>query len=432
MDDKLIYILKYTKRKKSKASKKIKLCSSFQKKLGRYNSEILIMKDKKIIGSKDKLPLKNLEFEGPKNESSPQKFEGKKGPNFKNKLLHLNKPNLDINKNLVIKNISVFNKIKSKNILIKNKILKPFIATIHNNIKDSEKKVCPNSFSVSDIKNKKNVQNMINCSNKNSQTENIDVLLKTEKKRARKEINPLFSIKKEKSQDRVPINTLKFFHSKLFRNNKKFHRRKIDSNENIKIYTAKNINESYGTSQLNDNISVKYEMMEFDDKKKFIASKLLRRKGSSPLYDLKPKEKSDFHFIMKHPFSNNFFCSSFINHLTYYNNSYINDYSEKFQHLNNPLKDADLIKKLHNLIINPNTSKIRNGQLLLMYKNYPKGTFYGDKRIINEKIYVENELKKLENTKYRNLVKKINETMNKAKEMRKELDEELHFNQKNL
>ena len=96
------------------------------------------------------------------------------------------------------------------------------------------------------------------------------------------------------------------------------------------------------------------------------------------------------------------------------------------------MKDADLIKKLHNLIINPNTSKIRNGQLLLMYKNYPKGTFYGDKRIINEKIYVENELKKLENTKYRNLVKKINETMNKAKEMRKELDEELHFNQKNL
>jgi hypothetical protein len=69
MDDKLIYILKYTKRKKSKDSKKIKLCSSFQKKLGRYNSEILIMKDKKIIGSKDKLPFKNLEFQGPKNES---------------------------------------------------------------------------------------------------------------------------------------------------------------------------------------------------------------------------------------------------------------------------------------------------------------------------------------------------------------------------
>jgi hypothetical protein len=339
---------------------------------------------------------------------------------------------LAINKNLIIKNISVFNKIKSKNILIKNKILKPFIATIHNNIKDSDQKVNPNSFSVSDNKNKKNLQNIINCSNKNSQTENIDVLLKSEKKRSRKQINTLFSLKKENTQDRVPINTLKFFHSKLFRDNKKFHRRKIESNENTKTYTGKNISESYGTSQLNDNISIKYEMMEFNDKKKFIASKLLRREGSSPLYDIKPKEKPDFHFLMKHPFSNNFFCSSFINHLTYYNNSYINDYSEKFQHLNNPLKDADLIKKLHNLIINPNTSKIRNGQLLLMYKNYPKGTFYGYKRIINEKIFVEKELKKLENTKYRNIVMKINETMNKAKEMRKELDEELLFNQKNL
>jgi hypothetical protein len=109
-----------------------------------------------------------------------------------------------------------------------------------------------------------------------------------------------------------------------------------------------------------------------------------------------------------------------------------NDYREKFQHLNNPMNDADLIKKLHNLILNPNTSKIRNGKLLLMYRNYPKGTFYGNKKIINNNALIDSQLKKLENTRYKKIVLKLNQTMQKVKEIKKELDDELIINKKKL
>ena len=171
--------------------------------------------------------------------------------------------------------------------------------------------------------------------------------------------------------------------------------------------------------------------MEFNNKKNYVAYKLQRRKENSPYFVVKNKDKPDYHFLMKHPFSNNYFCGSFINHLTFFNNnSYINDYCERFQNLENPLNDNDLILKLHNLILNPNTNKIRNGELLLMYKNFPKGTFYGNKNI-NENI-VDKELKKLEKTKYGKFVNKLNKTMQKAKEMQKELDEELYMNKKNL
>ena len=100
--------------------------------------------------------------------------------------------------------------------------------------------------------------------------------------------------------------------------------------------------------------------------------------------------------------------------------------------LDNPLKDNDLIHKLHNLILNPNTRKIRNGELLLMYKNFPKGTFYGNKKSNTTDFTVDEELKKLKNTKYSKFVSRLNETMQKAKEMQKELDEDLFINKNNL
>ena len=121
MDDKLKYILKYTKRRKRQPPKNFTLGSSFQKHLGRYNSAIFEMKNKKIVGLKDQLPIKNIEFEAPKNDYSPLKIERSKNSNFRNRLMHLNKSNLSLNKNRVIKNISVFQKVKCKNIFIKNK-----------------------------------------------------------------------------------------------------------------------------------------------------------------------------------------------------------------------------------------------------------------------------------------------------------------------
>ncbi len=342
MDDKLKYIFKYTKSKKRKPPKNFTLGSSFHKQLGRYNSAIFEMKNKKIVGLKDQLPIKNIEFEAPKNDYSPLKIERSKNNNFRNRLMHLNKSNLSLHKNRVIKNISVFQKVKSKNILIKNKIIQPFIATIYNNIYDIDKKAYPNSFSMSNFKKQNNLQNIINCSNKNSQTENIDSLLKPEVKSVKKEINPIShkEHKEEELKDRVPLSYLKKFHSKFFKSNKKFHKRKIESNDDEKVCNSKITSESCGTSQINDNISIKYEMMEFNNKIKYIASELHRRKKDSPFYVKKPKEKLDFHYIMKHPFSNINFCNNIANYLTdNNNNSYTNNFSEKYKNLNNPHKD---------------------------------------------------------------------------------------------
>jgi len=436
MEEKLKYILNEKKGKIRQKSKNYTFIPGSHKKITRYDSAVFYMQNKKIIGLKEQLPIKNLEFDAPNEKLTPQKFEGRNIAKFKTKLLRLNKTNFPFNQNQTVKNIFVFNKIKSKNILIKNKILKPFIATIHNNLKDIEKMRFLNSFSAPKNQSQKGLQ--INCMNKNSQTEKAEII-KLEPKKSKKEINTVSRQEDKDLKDRVPINTLKYFHPKLFRHNKKFHRRKIESKEDQEEEKTYNINnntnfsESCGASQNNDNISIKYELMEFNNKKNYVAHKLLKKNSNTPFLVIKNKKKSDFHFLMKHPFSNNYFCSTFINQLTNLNNnSYINDYSEKFSNLSNPLKDNDLIHKLHNLILNPNTKKIRNGELLLMYKNFPKGTFYGNKNNNTSGQLADEELKKLENTKYSKFVSKINETMQKAKEMQKELDEELFINKNNL
>ena len=149
MDEKLKYILNEEKRRKRKKEKNNTLNSYSNKKMTRYDSAVFYMQNKKIIGLKEQLPIKNLEFESPNSFLSPQKFQRKNVSRYKTKLLHLNKPNIPLNQNQVVKNIFIFNKIKSKNVLIKNKILRPFIATIHNNLNDIEKRKFPNSFSSS-------------------------------------------------------------------------------------------------------------------------------------------------------------------------------------------------------------------------------------------------------------------------------------------
>ena len=441
MEEKLKYILNEEKKKQRQKTKNYTSNSYTHslKKLKRYDSAVFYMQNKKIIGLKESLPIKNIQFDVPKKESSPNKLEGRKITKYRTKLLSLNKSNVPLNKNQFIKNILIFNKIRSKNILIKNKILKPFIATIQNNFFEQEKKAlsCNNQ-------NQKNIQ--INCLNKNSQTEKPEVIIIKPKKSEKKVKKILNKSQTEILKDKIPMNTLKFYHKKLFKHHRKFHRRKIEINEkeendgkvskkyeeekaNIINDNNKNMNysESCGTSQLNDNISIKYEMMEFNNKKNYVADKLLKRQSNTPYYVKKNKNLTDFHYIMKHPFFNNYFCSSLVNQMTYYNNnSYINDYSRKFENLSNPLNDIDLINKLHNLILNPNTTKIRNSELLLMYKNFPKGTFYGNKNAKKDYL-IDKELKKLENTKYGKFVKKLNQTMQKAKEIQKELDEDLYI-----
>ena len=413
------------------------LVPRIHKNLKKSSSALFYFGNRNLLGSKEQPHIKNIEFDSPYEKLNFQKYEGRNLPKIMTKFIHPNKSNLPLNQKQMIKSIFVFNKVKSKYVLVKNKIFRPFIATIHNSLNDIEKNRFYNSF-LNKTKSQKSFDN--NYKNKNSQTEKPE-FIKLEHKKLKKDLIQSINIKKEDDslKERIPINTLKYFRPQLFKHSKKIHKKIIGNKgrqEQSKTDNKKNnwnYSESSFTSQNTDNISIKYEIMDINNKKNYIAHKLLRRKTSSPFYVFKKKEKSDFHFIMKHPFSDNFFCSTFVNHRTFYNNnSYTNDYCEKFQKLNNPLKDDDLIRKLHNLIINPNTNKIRNSKLLLMYKNFPKGTFYGSKNNTNNTLLIDEELKKLEKTKYGKFVNKLNQTMQKVKEMKKELNEELFINKNNL
>ena len=438
MEEKYKYILNEEKRNLLQKSSKYILIPRIHKRLKKSDSAVFFMDNKYLLGLREQPSIKNIEFDSPYEILRSQKYEGRNLPKIKTKLLRLNKSNLPLNQNQTIKSIFVFNKIRSKYILVKNQIIRPFIATIHNSLNDIEKNRFSNSYINSQTKSQQSFD--INCMNKNSQTEKPEVI-KLEIKKIKKDSNQSMNIKQEDDtlKDRIPINTLKYFHPQLFKHKKNIHKKILENKsgqEESKVNNKKsneNFSESSCTSQNTDNFSVKYEIMEFNNKKNYIAHKLQRRQNNSQFYAFKKKQKSDFHYLMKHPFSDNFFCSTFINHKTFYNNnSYINDYSEQFQNLENPLKDNDLIRKLHNLILNPNTNKIRNGKLLLMYRNFPKGTFYGNKNSANNSLLIDEELKKLENTKYGKFVIKLNETMQKVKEMNKELNEELFINKNKL
>ena len=257
----------------------------------------------------------------------------------------------------------------------------------------------------------------------------------------KKQSNTIYYEDKNYIKDRLPFNTLKHYHRYLFNENKDDCKREREEQYDRK----ENYNQSYDSNSADT--KHEYDIIEFDGKKNYIATKLTRitsekktndcRSKSLMGFNLKKiKKQIDYHYIMKHPFSNSFFCSSFINQLTENNNSYTNNFSEKFKNLNNPLNDKDLTDKLHNLILNPNTSKLRNGQLFLMYKNFPKGTFYNifNNRNNNncEDTFYNEILKNCENEKYRKFIIKLNKSMEKAKNIQKRLNILIYNNKKNL
>ena len=418
--------------------KKIQADPHQKNKLSRYDSAIFLnnyMQRKKIVKPKDNSPIKKIEFSFPTKNFLPQKIQSRNTFNFRLRQFYKSKSSSQINKAIKL--------IRSNN----NRLNIIRIIDYQNNIND-----CPNilykQFNLANndqennqmvktfysVKTKK-TNNFINSYlNKFSETEKPEII--------QKEIVPIPLIQSDRSviKDRLPINTLKHYHRYLFHNNKNnctcFEEEKGKS---------KNCNCSEGlesTSQFNNKVC-EYDVIELGGKKNYVATKLTKPKNkqennleqSKTLIKLNLKKKDDFHFIMKHPFSNSFFCSSFINQLTdNNNNSYTNNLCERFQNLNNPLNDKDLTDKLHNLILNPNTSKIRNGELLLMYKNYPKGTFYNiyknNNNNFNDSLILNEELKKLEKTKYQKYIIKLNKTMERAKSIQRKLNTYLYINKK--
>ena len=426
MDEKIKFILAEEKRKNRIKSRKNTLKKTESKQLTRYDSTIFYMQNTKILGLKELYSIKNLKLDAPNNELSPIKNIKKYflKPKYS---ININKINSESKNNQTDHLDSLFKKINPKKILLTNKFLKLLNFEFKNEIKE------PNKSNIKSFYNpfKKHHKSIsINCIDKNSQTIKPKIL-KLQKKGNSKilELND-----NSLNMDKMPFNTLKHFQKQLFNKNRfqNIIKRHIKRNEDFnKINSNPNFSESFSTCQQSDNNkSTKYEIIELENKKNFFTNKLYENNDINNiiLNDLNTSEKNDFHYIMKHPFSVDSFCNSYMNQSIHNNNSYIKDYTGRFKKLDNPLKDKDLIRKLHNLILNPNTNKIRNGKLLSMYKNYPRGSFYGDLSKRYEIIKVDNELKKLEKTKYKKYVVKLKDILKKAKNIQKHLREQLIIN----
>ena len=410
-------------------------------KLSRYDSEIILnnnLPKNENTKLKEKTSIKNIEFSFPPKKLISHNNISRNITKIRLKNFYKSKSNLLINKNnkLITKN-NMINSFKFFNYRNKNSVLNNILYKSVNKINernyDREKKQFTNTFYC--LKRQKTNNFINNYLNKFSETEKPEKI--------QKEMVPMIDSDRSVIKDKLPINTLKHYHRYLFHNKNICNCNEEEKGKNSdRNYNYSQIFES--SSQYNNNIE-EYEIMELGGKKNYVATKLTKKKKkeknairSKSLITLNLKKKQDFHYIMKHPFSNSYFCSSFINQLTdNNNNSYTNNFSEKFQNLNNPLDDKDLTDKLHHLILNPNTSKIRNGELLLMYKKFPKGTFYNiyknsqNNNNDNDLFYNE-ELKKLENTKFRKYIIKLNKTMERVKNVQKLLDTYLYINKKNV
>ena len=420
MEDELYYKIK------SKINDNNRLFN--KKKLSRYDSAIILKNDlnKKKIKLKNNFPVRKIELLFPsKNLNELETISNSNISKFRAKSLYIKRstPQLYNHFYKFMKNNSPknkikllnFNKINNENKNIRYKSVNSYNERFYN---EDKNKLIKSFYNLKKNKSNNFIENNFN---KNSKTEKLDNI----KKITIPKINSYRNTRKKK----LPINTLKHFHRYLFHNNKSICNCYEEEKE------KNNNNQSYNNSTQNNNNIFEYEILELDGKKNYIATKVKRNRNdkNSPI---SLNIKKDYHYIMKHPLSNTFYCSTLVNQIIDKNNSYTNNYSDKFINLSNPLNDKDLINKLHNLILNPNTSKIRNGELLLMYKNFPKGTFYN---ILgkNNKANYENEkyneeLKKLENTKFQKYIIKLNKSMEKAKNIQKQLDILLSINKSSL
>ena len=109
-------------------------------------------------------------------------------------------------------------------------------------------------------------------------------------------------------------------------------------------------------------------------------------------------EKVDYHSIMKHPFE-----------LESYGYDFLRNSKDQIKIYKNPFDDKKLIYNIHNLIINPNTKKFRNDNLIFGSAFYKKKN--NNKIIKNYKLLSKKGFQKLKKTVMRNLKKNVEDNI---------------------
>ena len=217
-------------------------------------------------------------------------------------------------------------------------------------------------------------------------------------------------------------NDLRIYRGKLFNNTKKrVHRSKsqesIPTIEVDKIMSNKKMNSCVGgdnnktkSSDLSKNIEddKNFENIEVNGRITKVMTKLPTDKDINNS-SRSSKNISDYHNIMKHPFI-----------IESYGYDFLRNLKDEYKIYRNPFDDKELIYNIHNLIINPNTKKFRNDNLIIgadFYKRKNNKEIDKDYKSLSKQGY-----KRLQNDIKRNLRKNVEKSILNMKRIKCDLD----------
>ena len=217
-------------------------------------------------------------------------------------------------------------------------------------------------------------------------------------------------------------NDLRIYRGKLFNNTKKrVHRSKsqesIPTIEVDKIMSNKKMNSCVGgdnnktkSSDLSKNIEDEknFENIEVNGRITKVMTKLPTDKDINNS-SRSSKNISDYHNIMKHPFI-----------IESYGYDFLRNLKDEYKIYRNPFDDKELIYNIHNLIINPNTKKFRNDNLIIgadFYKRKNNKEIDKDYKSLSKQGY-----KRLQNDIKRNLRKNVEKSILNMKRIKCDLD----------
>ena len=256
---------------------------------------------------------------------------------------------------------------------------------------------------------------IINDSNLNTNTYNSQFI--------EEKTNEDYSNKKKSTAKKIIFNKLipndlKIFKNKLFQESSKKTLNKSKSQENLPFEEGKRIisNSQINSSIRNSKISNR-SRKSFEDKGyqnldlNGIITKVITKLSVDE--DLNKKNNDiknlDYHKIMKHPFIVESFGYDFLRNK-----------KNKYKIYDNPFDDKDLANHIHNLIINPNTKKFRNDNLISGHEIHRRKN--SSNNIKNYKLLSKLGLQRMQSDVMRNIRKNVKASLAKMNRVQNDLD----------
>ena len=207
-------------------------------------------------------------------------------------------------------------------------------------------------------------------------------------------------------------NDLKIYKEKLFNesNNKSIINSKSQENIIPPINKNKNNYNKPLSNPRKSSVEEKYfENIEFNGIVKKIITKLPTEKNLKDNNKNNMSNNIDYHKIIKHPFS-----------LETYGYDFLRNLKNKYKIYENPFDDQDLIYYIHNLIINPNTKKFRNDNLIIgadFYKRKNKDNPRKNYKLLSKQGY-----KRMQNSIMKTLRRNVEKNISNMKRIKVDLD----------